>query len=119
MYLNILVPKKNHQILGVSKNLSYFFKLYRKKGVNETLDVLNNYKGQAAKQSEFFQTLKERESYLNSFFRVKDELLKYKIIAYRLDDDNEKVIYITEKGKELYEKIMEIEKIIAKELPNP
>ncbi len=119
MYLNILVPKKNHQILGVSKNLSYFFKLYRKKGVNETLDVLNSYKGQAAKQSEFFQTLKERESYLNSFFRVKDELLKYKIIAYRLDDDNEKVIYITEKGKELYEKIMEIEKIIAKELPNP
>ena len=99
--------------------MSYFFKLYRKKGVNETLDVLNNYKGQAAKQSEFFQTLKDRESYLNSFFRVKDELLKYKLIAYRLDDDNEKVIYITEKGREFYNKIMEIEKIITEELPNP
>jgi hypothetical protein len=97
--------------------MSYFFKLYRKKGVNETLDVLNNYEGKAAKQSEFFQTLKDRESYLNSFFRVKDELLKYKLIAYRLDEDNEKVIYITEKGLELYNKIQEIEKIITEELP--
>ena len=99
--------------------MSYFFALYRKKGVQETLDVLNSYKGKAAKQSEFFQTLKNRESYLNSFFRVKDELLKYKLIAYRLDEDNEKVIYITDKGKELYSKIMEIEKIITEELPNP
>ncbi|TFG20518.1 MAG: hypothetical protein EU530_02855 [Promethearchaeota archaeon] len=96
--------------------MSYFFKLYRKKGVNETLDVLNNYKGKACKQSEFFQNLKDRESYLNSFFRVKDELLKYKLIAYRLDNDNEKVIYITEKGLELYNKIQEIEKIITEEL---
>jgi predicted transcriptional regulator len=96
--------------------MSYFFKLYRKKGVNETLDVLSSYKGQCAKQSEFFQTLKDRESYLNSFFRVKDELLKYKLIAYRLDDENEKVIYITDKGKELYARILEIEKIITEEL---
>ena len=96
--------------------MSYFFKLYRKKGVNETLDVLSSYKGQAAKQSEFFQTLKDRESYLNSFFRVKDELLKYKLIAYRLDDENEKVIYITDKGKELYARILEIEQIITEEL---
>ena len=68
--------------------MSYFFKLYRKKGVNETLDLLNNYKGKAEKQSEFFQTLKDRESYLNSFFRIKDQLLKYKLIAYRLNGYN-------------------------------
>ncbi|MBN2155929.1 MAG: hypothetical protein JW776_07795 [Candidatus Lokiarchaeota archaeon] len=99
--------------------MSHFFALYRKKGVQETLDVLHSYKGNAVKQSEFFQTLKDRESYLNSFFRVKDELLKYKLIAYRLDEDNEKVIYITERGLNLWKKIQEIEQIITKELSTP
>jgi predicted transcriptional regulator len=89
-----------------------FFTVYRKKGFGETLEVLSSFKKNEVKQSLFFNTLKENKSYLNSFFRVKDDLLKNKLIAYKLDTDNEKVIFLTEKGKELYARIMEIENLI-------
>ena len=92
--------------------MSNFFKLYRKKGFGETLEVISGFKGFEAKQSVFFQTLKDHKSYLNSFFRVKDDLLKSKLIAYKLDNENEKVIYLTEKGKELFKRIEEIEGLI-------
>ena len=89
-----------------------FFKLYRKKGFCETLEILSNFKKQEAKQSVFFQALKDNKSYLNSFFRVKDDLLKHELIAYKLDNDNDKVIYLSEKGKALFKKLNEIEKLI-------
>jgi predicted transcriptional regulator len=89
-----------------------FFTVYRKKGFGETLEVLSSFKKSEAKQSQFFNTLKENKSYLNSFFRVKDDLLKNKLISYKLDNNNEKVIYLTEKGKELYNHILEIENLI-------
>lgn len=92
--------------------MSEFFRLYRKKGFGETLEVLSDFKGNEAKQSIFFQTLKDHESYLNSFFRVKDDLLKCKLIAYKLDADNEKVIFLTDKGKELFKRVSEIEDLI-------
>jgi predicted transcriptional regulator len=60
----------------------------------------------------FFKTLKKNESYLNSFFRVKDDLLKNQLIAYKLDEENDKVIYLTEKGEELFKKITEIETMV-------
>ncbi|MCP4761097.1 MAG: hypothetical protein GY870_04895 [archaeon] len=90
-----------------------FFKLYRKKGFGETLEVLFGFKKHEAKQSVFFQTLKDNKSYLNSFFRVKEELLKTGLIAYKLDKDNEKVIFLTKKGNELYSKICDIENLIT------
>jgi len=89
-----------------------FFAAYRKKGFGETMEVLSGFKNAETQQSIFFNTLKENKSYLNSFFRVKEDLLKCKIIAYKLDVQNEKVIYLTEKGKELLRRIMEIEDII-------
>ncbi len=92
--------------------MAEFFKLYRRKGFGETLEVLNNFKKKEAKQSQFFKTLKSNKSYLNSFFRVKDDLLATKLIAYKLDGENEKVIYLTEKGRELFKRVNEIEKLI-------
>ena len=89
-----------------------FFAAYRKKGFGETMEVLSGFKNSETQQSNFFNTLKKNQSYLNSFFRVKEDLLKCKIIAYKLDAQNEKVIYLTEKGKELFKRIMEIEDII-------
>jgi hypothetical protein len=100
-------------VLGI--NMSEFFKLYRRKGFGETLEVLNSFKKKEATQSKFFKTLKENKSYLNSFFRVKDDLLHNKLIAYKLDENNEKVIYLTEKGKELHKRVLEIESIIEKD----
>ena len=89
-----------------------FFKAFRRKGFRETLEVLNRFKNKEATQNTFFKTIKKNESYLNSFFRVKDDLLKNQLIAYKLDEKNDKVIYLTEKGKELFNKVTEIEKMI-------
>ncbi|MHA1338966.1 MAG: hypothetical protein ACTSRZ_13410 [Promethearchaeota archaeon] len=92
--------------------MAEFFKIYRKKGVSETIETLYSFKKKAAKQTVFFREVKKRYGYLNSFFRVRKELIKKEIIKYRLDEDNEKVIYLTDKGKEIYKMIKEIEKIL-------
>ena len=89
-----------------------FFRVFRRKGFGETLEILNGFKNKEATQNTFFKTLKKNESYLNSFFRVKDDLLTNQLIAYKLDKENDKVIYLTEKGKELLKKITEIETMI-------
>ncbi len=97
-----------------------FFKMYRKKGFGETLETLSQFKKKEIQQNLFFKSLKANESYLNSFFRVKEDLIKIKIIGYKLDENNEKVIFLTEKGKELFKYINEIETILLnKDFNNP
>ena len=86
-----------------------FFKLYRRRGFGETLEILNDFKKKEAIQTAFFNSLKKKKSYLNSFFRVKEELIKNGLIAYKLNKDYAKVIYLTEKGIDLIKKIDEIE----------
>jgi predicted transcriptional regulator len=92
--------------------MTNFFKIFRRKGFGETLEILNKFKKKETTQNLFFKTLKKNKSYLNSFFRVKADLLKTGLIAYKLDEENDKVIYLTEKGKELFNKINEIEKMV-------
>lgn len=92
--------------------MSEFFKMYRKKGFGETLETISQFKKKEVQQNLFFKSLKANESYLNSFFRVKDDLIKIKIIGYKLDENNEKVIFLTDKGKELFKYINEIEEIL-------
>ena len=60
----------------------------------------------------FFKALKKNQSYLNSFFRVKADLLKNGLVAYKLNQDYEKVIFLTTKGKELFKKVSEIETLV-------
>jgi predicted transcriptional regulator len=76
------------------------------------MDVLNNVPNKEVAQSKFFNDLKKNDSYPNTYFRVKDDLLNYKIIGYKLNHENEKVIFLTEKGKEIMEKIEQIEDIL-------
>ncbi len=89
-----------------------FFKLFRKRGFSDTLEVLNKFPKKEAIQSEFFSSLEKVNSYPNTYFRVKDAMLKYKLIAYKLNDKNDKVIYLTTKGKSLLVKIEQIEKLL-------
>lgn len=86
-----------------------FFKLYRRRGFGETLNILNGFKKKEAVQTTFFNSLKKNESYLNSFFRVKDDLIKNGLIAYKLNKNYEKVIYLTEKAVDFIKRIDEIE----------
>ncbi|MHA1729939.1 MAG: hypothetical protein ACTSWY_14610 [Promethearchaeota archaeon] len=90
-----------------------FFKVFRKYGFLESLTVLSSFEGNEAKQSLFFKTLRENGSYLNSFFRVKESLIKSKLISYKLNGDNDKVIFLTEKGKMVHQKIIEIENLLS------
>ena len=92
--------------------MTEFFKMFRRKGFGETLEVLNSFKKKEATQNKFFKTLKKNKSYLNSFFRVKTDLLQKGLIAYKLDETFEKVIYMTEKGQELLKMVTEIEELV-------
>ena len=89
-----------------------FFRLFRKRGFGETLEILNTFPEKAAAQTQFFKTLKEWDSYPNTFFRVRSDLLKHKLIAYRLNDENEKEIYLTNKGINILEQLQQIENIL-------
>ena len=89
-----------------------FFKLFRKRGFFDTMDVLNKVPNKEVAQSVFFNNLKEIDSYPITYFRVKQDLLDYKIIGYKLNSENEKVIYLTEKGKNIMAKIEQIEDIL-------
>ena len=89
-----------------------FFKLYRRRGFAETMEVLEQFPKKEAPQGVFFAELKNRNSYPNTFFRVKQDLLSEKLIAYKLNKENDKVIYLTIKGLKVMAKIREIEELL-------
>ncbi|MBD3351018.1 MAG: hypothetical protein GF364_05990 [Candidatus Lokiarchaeota archaeon] len=92
--------------------MSDFFKIYRKKGFEETLEVLYEGENCEYKESDFYHTLKTQSMHLNEFYRSKDDLLRYGVIGYKLDDSYDKVIFLTEKGKELKELVNAINELI-------
>ena len=89
-----------------------FFRHFRKRGFGLTLEILAELNAEA-EESVFFSALKEKGSYLNEYYRVKKELLREGLIKYRLNDDYEKVIILTEKGSSILKKIKEIEEILS------
>jgi predicted transcriptional regulator len=89
-----------------------FFRHFRKRGFGLTLEILAELNSEA-EESVFFQALKEKGSYLNEYYRVKKELLKQGLIKYRLNEEYEKVIILTEKGNAILNKIKEIEEILS------
>lgn len=89
-----------------------FFSLYRKGGFSKTLSILSEFDKYEAKESRFFSKLQKKGYYLNDFYRVKDDLLEYGVISYRLDKNYEKVLYLTKKGSELYNLLQEIEELL-------
>ena len=82
--------------------------LIRKKGVMETLELLYVSDSAELKQSEFYSKIKSNNSYVNRFFRVKGELTQNNLIGYKLDENYDKVIFLTTKGKKLHEMIVEL-----------
>ncbi|MHA1340913.1 MAG: hypothetical protein ACTSRZ_13205 [Promethearchaeota archaeon] len=96
--------------------MSEFFKVYRKKGFEETLNVLYNAKNREYRESDFYRTLKRKKIHLNEFYRSKNDLLKHKLIAYRLDEQYEKIIYLTNKGVELCKMIKLTQKCLIKQV---
>ena len=90
--------------------LNDLIKLFKKKGFRDVYQVLMQYKDYKVDKHTFYNDL-NKFSYYNSFFRVKDELIKKGLIEI---EQNNKVKYIklTNKGLDIYNKLSEIDTLI-------
>jgi len=84
--------------------------LLKKKGFKDTLAVLINQKDYKTDKHTFYNEL-NKFSYYNSFFRVKEELLRKGLIEIE-NTSKLKNIKLTEKGVEVYNKLKEINDMV-------
>jgi hypothetical protein len=82
----------------------------KKKGFRDTLEVLTQFKNYKTDKHTFYNEL-NKFSYYNSFFRVKDELLKRGLIEIE-HNDKKKYVKLTDKGLDVYNRLVEINKLI-------
>ncbi|MBD3351066.1 MAG: hypothetical protein GF364_06235 [Candidatus Lokiarchaeota archaeon] len=94
------------------KKLSDFFTIYRKNGMEITLNTLAEFENHECTESEFFDKLKSSGSYLNEYYRSKDTMLHYGLISYKLNENYDKVIFLTEAGDEVQELVERINTIL-------
>ena len=85
--------------------------LLKKKGFKDTMFVLTK-NGNKLDKHTFYNEL-NKFSYYNSFFRVKDDLIKKGLIE--IENSNKiKYIKLTDKGLDVYNKLNEINNLIKK-----
>jgi predicted transcriptional regulator len=82
----------------------------KKKGFRDTLEVLTQFKNYKTDKHTFYNEL-NKFSYYNSFFRVKDDLIRRGLIEIELND-KKKYVKLTEKGLDVYNRLVEINKLI-------
>ena len=82
----------------------------KKKGFRDTLTVLTQFKNYKVDKHTFYNEL-NKFSYYNSFFRVKDDLVDKGLIEIE-QNDKKKYVKLTEKGLDVYNKLVEINKLI-------
>lgn len=82
----------------------------KKKGFRDTLEVLIQFKGYKTDKHTFYNEL-NKFSYYNSFFRVKEDLIDKGLIAIELNN-KKKYFKLTDKGLDVYQKLVEINEII-------
>ncbi len=86
--------------------------LLKKKGFKDTLNVLVNQKDYKVDKHTFYNEL-NKFSYYNSFFRVKEDLIKKGLIE--IENTNKvKYIKLTEKGLDVYNKLKDINNMLKK-----
>ena len=86
----------------------------KKRGFSETLQTLYEAEGQKMPQKKFFERFEEEQSYYNAYLLVKDILIDENLIKFELDENINKVIGLTDKGKTIFSKILEIEELLKK-----
>ena len=89
-----------------------FYDFMKKRGFAETLKVLGEFDQYEAVQGKFFEKFEQSQSYYNAYLRVKKILLETGLIKFKLNEQNEKVIYLSDKGQTVLKKLEEIEKLI-------
>ncbi|MHA1843159.1 MAG: hypothetical protein ACTSWE_02675 [Promethearchaeota archaeon] len=107
-------------------NIDELFSFLKKKGFRDTFYVLSKFKNHKTDKHTFYNEL-NKFSYYNSFFRIKDELIKKGLIEITDVDSaknskkknksrkNNAVIQLTKKGKDVYDKLIEINQLIHSE----
>jgi len=85
--------------------------LLKKKGFKDTMFVLTKNNNRLDKHA-FYNEL-NKFSYYNSFFRVKDDLIKKGLIEIE-NSSKVKYIKLTEKGLEVYNLLSEVNKLVKK-----
>lgn len=82
----------------------------KKKGFRDTLAVLTQFKNFKVDKHTFYNEL-NKFSYYNSFFRVKDDLIDKGLIEIE-QNNKKKYVKLTEKGLDIYNRLVEINKLI-------
>ncbi|MBD3197606.1 MAG: hypothetical protein GF317_21305 [Candidatus Lokiarchaeota archaeon] len=83
----------------------------KKKGFRDTLKVLTSFKENSVDKHTFYNEL-NKFSYYNSYFRVKEELIKRGLIEI-VKDESKKIIKLTDKGLDVYNRLVEINSLIT------
>jgi len=86
--------------------------LLKKKGFKDTLAVLVSKKDYKTDKHTFYNEL-NKFSYYNSFFRVKDDLIRKGLIEIE-NTSKVKYIRLTEKGLDVYNKLKDISDMLKK-----
>jgi predicted transcriptional regulator len=98
--------------------MAEFFKFYRKKGVAIMLKTLKTLKNFTIKQSIFYKTLQESALNHDDFNNAKSELQDLSLIGYKIDEEEDKVIFLTPKGLKFCNIIEKLEDLINSKVIN-
>lgn len=82
----------------------------KKKGFRDTFQVLTQFKNYETDKHTFYNEL-NKFSYYNSFFRVKEDLINRGLIKIE-KNNKKKMIKLTKKGLDVYNKLVEINELI-------
>lgn len=96
----------------VSLAINELIGFLKKKGFRDTLEVLMQFKNYKTDKHTFYNEL-NKFSYYNSFFRVKEDLIDKGLIEIERNE-KKKYFKLTDKGLEVYNKLVEINELINK-----
>lgn len=82
----------------------------KKRGINDTFQILSQFDNYKTEKRNFYEEL-NKISYYNSFLRVKDKLLEKELIQFE-KNDGKTYITLTDKGKTVLDKLLEINDLI-------
>lgn len=82
----------------------------KKKGFRDTFQVLTQFKNYETDKHTFYNEL-NKFSYYNSFFRVKEDLIDKGLIKIE-KNAKKKIVKLTKKGLDVYNKLVEINELI-------
>lgn len=98
--------------------MAEFFKFYRKNGVAIMLKTLKTLKNLTIKQSIYYKTLQESGLTHDDFNNTKSELQDLSLIGYKLDEEEQKVIFLTPKGLKFCNIIEKLEDLVNSNVVN-